>query len=205
VPQTVAILLILQTALAGIALFVLVDGPEWVRSHIRAIALWAVLIGGIVGLTLAIPWALTEWAGTAWSFVGLTGAVCLCPVLVMGRDFWKRYSHRIRQRYLSDAAEDEWLLFDGQIERGPFSTAELIEHVSNGEITASDHVWKPGMDSWRPVYATGLQRLAVHAEVVLSGTAVRPQGALCRRGWRDPGRDNTRSGRAPWGRECSSG
>jgi hypothetical protein len=61
VPQAVAILLVAQTALAGIALFVLVDGPEWVRSHIRLIALWTALIGGIVDLALTIPGALTEW------------------------------------------------------------------------------------------------------------------------------------------------
>jgi hypothetical protein len=177
VPKTVAILLISQTALGAIALFVLVDGPEWVRSHIRATALWTVLVGGVGGLTLTIPWVLTEWAITAWGFVGLTGAACLCPVFVVGRDFWKRHSHRIRPRYLSDGAEDEWLLFDGQVERGPFSTAELIERFSNGEITASDHVWKPGMDSWRPAYAAGLQRLAVQAETVpLSDARNHPRG-----------------------------
>jgi hypothetical protein len=174
VPQAVAILLVLQTALAAIALFVLVDGPEWVRDHIRLIALWTVLIGGIVGLALTIPWALTEWAVTAWSFVGLTGAACMCPVFVVGRDFWKR---AIRPHFLRDRIEDEWLLFDGQVERGPFSTAELIERFSNGEITPSDHVWKPGMDSWRSVYATGLQRLAVQAEVVpLSDARNHPRG-----------------------------
>jgi hypothetical protein len=78
VPQTVAILLIFQTALAAIALFVLVDGPEWVRSRIRLIALWTVLIGGIVALSLAVPWALTERGVTAWALVGLPG--CCMPV-----------------------------------------------------------------------------------------------------------------------------
>jgi hypothetical protein len=166
--------LVAQTALAGIALFVLVDGPEWVRSHIRAIALWTVLIGGIVGLALTIPWALTEWAVT---FVGLMGAACLCAVFIIARDFWKRHSHRImRPRFLSDPAEHEWLVFDGQVERGPFSTAELIERCFNGEIAPSDHVWKPGMDGWRPAYAAGLQRLAVQPEVIpLSKARNHPQ------------------------------
>ena len=99
----------------------------------------------------------------AWGFVGLTGAACLCPVFVVGRDFWKR---AIRPRYLSDRTEDAWLHFDGQVERGPFSTTELIERYSNGEIASSDYVWKPGMDKWRPVYAAGLHRLAVQAEAV---------------------------------------
>jgi GYF domain 2 len=166
VPKSAAILLVLQTALAAIALFVLVDGPDWVRSHVRRIALWVVLIGGIVGLAFTTPWALTEVAVTTWGLVGLTGAASLCAGSIIGHDFWEWHSHCIRPRYLSDAAEDEWLLFDGQVERGPFSTAELIERFSNGEITASDHVWKPGMDSWRPAYAAGLHRLAAQAKAV---------------------------------------
>jgi hypothetical protein len=175
VPQAVAILLVAQTALAGIALFVLVDGPEWVRDHIRAIALWTILIGGIFGLTWTIPWALTEWAVTAWGFVGLTGAACLCPMFIIARR--KRHSRRtMPPRVLSNRVEDEWLVFDGQIERGPFSTAELIERFSNGEITASDHVWKPGMDSWRPAYAAGLHRLAVQPVAIpLSNASNHPQ------------------------------
>jgi len=69
-------------------------------------------------------------------------------------------------RDLGDPAEYEWLVFDGQVERGPFSTAELVERFSNGEIMPSDHVWKPGMDTWRPAYAAGLQRLAVQPEAI---------------------------------------
>jgi GYF domain 2 len=178
VPQTVAILLILQTALAAIALFMLVDGPEWVRSRIRLIALWTVLIGGIVALSLAVPWALTERGVTAWALVGLPGAACLSTGFITARDLWKRHALPIMQRhYRSSPAEDEWLLFDGQVERGPFSTAELIERFSNGEITPSDHVWKPGMDGWRPAYAAGLQRLAVQAEAVpLSNARNHPRG-----------------------------
>jgi len=65
--------LVAQIALAGIALFVLVDGPEWVREHIHVIAPWTLLVGGIAGLTLTIPWALTEGAVTAWGFVGSRG------------------------------------------------------------------------------------------------------------------------------------
>jgi GYF domain 2 len=178
VPQAVAILLVAQMALAAIALFVLVDGPEWVRSHIRAIALWTVLIGGIVGLTLTIPWALTERAVTAWGFVGITSAVCLSAGCIMARDLWKRHALPIMQRcYPSSPADDEWLLFDGQVERGPFSTAELVERFSNGEVAPSDHVWKPGMDRWRPAYAPGLQRLADQAEAVpLSDARNHPRG-----------------------------
>ena len=145
-PQTVAILLVVQVALGGIALFVLVDGPELVREHIRVIALWTLLVGGIAGLSLTIPWALTEGAVTAWGFVGLTGAACLCAVFIIARDFWKRHSRRTtRPRYPNDRAEHEWLLFDGQVERGPFSTAELSERFLNGEIAPSDYVWKPGI------------------------------------------------------------
>ena len=166
-PQTVAILLVVQVALGGIALFVLVDGPELVREHIRVIALWTLLVGGIAGLSLTIPWALTEGAVTAWGFVGLTGAACLCAVFIIARDFWKRHSRRTtRPRYPNDRAEHEWLLFDGQVERGPFSTAELSERFLNGEIAPSDYVWKPGMDRWRPAYAAGLQRLAVQPEAI---------------------------------------
>jgi len=67
---------------------------------------------------------------------------------------------------LGHPAEYEWLVFDGQVERGPFSTAELVERFSSGEIMPSDHVWKPGMDTWRPAYAAGLQRLAVQPEAI---------------------------------------
>lgn len=177
-PNTAAILMIFQTALGAIALFVLVDGPEWVRSHVRHIARWVVLIGAIVGLAVTIRWALTEWAVTAWGFVGLTGAAHLCAGSIIGRDFWERHSSSTLQaRYLSDGAEDEWLVFDGQVERGPFSTAELIERFFNGEIMPSHHVWKPGMDRWRPAYAAGLQRLAAQAEAVpLSNARNHPQG-----------------------------
>jgi uncharacterized protein DUF4339 len=177
VPKAAAILLITQTALSAIALFVLLDGPEWVRSHIRAIGLWTVLIGGIVGLALTIPWALTEWAVTAWGFVGLTGAACLCAVFIIARDFWKRHGRRMmRPRFLTDPPEHEWLVFDGEVEVGPLSTAELIERFSNGEITPSDYVWKPGMDRWRPVYAVGLQRVAVQPVAIpLSNASNHPQ------------------------------
>ena len=177
-PKAAAILLITQTALAAIALFVLVDGLEWVREHIRIIALWTVLIGGIVGLALTIPWALTEWAVTAWGFVGLTGAACLCAVFIIARDFWKRHGRRMmRPRFLTDPPEIEWLVFDGQVDRGPFSTAELIERCFNGEIAPSDYVWKPGMDMWRPAYAAGLQRLAVQPEAIpLNNARNHPQG-----------------------------
>jgi hypothetical protein len=167
VPKAAAILLITQTALAAVALFVLSDGPERVREHIRVIAPWTVLIGCIVGVTLTVPWAMTEWAVTAWGLVGLMGAACLCALCFIGRDFWKWHSRRtMRGRYLSDRAEHEWLVFDGQVELGPFSTVELLERFSNGEIRPSYHVWKPGMDGWRPAYAAGLQRLAAQLEAV---------------------------------------
>jgi len=177
VPQTVAILLVSQIALAGIALFVLVDGLEWVRAHIRVIAPWTLLVGGIAGLTLTIPWALAEGGVTAWGLVGLTGAACLCVGFIVARDLWKRHSRRtMRPGDLRDAAEDEWLVFDGQVERGPFSTAELVERFLNGEIMPSDHVWKLGMDSWRPAYAAGLQRLAVQPEAIpLNGARNHPR------------------------------
>jgi len=171
-------LLVVQVALGGIALFVLVDGPELVHEHIRVIAVWTLLVGGIAGLSLTIPWALTEGAVTAWGFVGLTGAACLCAVFIIARDFWKRHSRRTtRPRYPNDRAEHEWLLFDGQVERGPFSTAELSERFLNGEIAPSDYVWKPGMDRWRPAYAAGLQRLDVQPEAIpLNNARNHPQG-----------------------------
>src|SRR5215203_758912 len=114
-------------------------------------------------------------------------------------------------RDLGDPAEYEWLVFDGQVERGPFSTAELVERFSNGEIMPSDHVWKPGMDIWRPAYAAGLQRLAVQPEAIpLNSTRNHPRAlesscppstAPYHRGWRAHGRGITRSARAQWERE----
>src|SRR5438874_1519297 len=74
VSQAAAILLIVQTVLAGISLFVLVDGAEWVRHHIRVIALWTVLIAGIVVMMLASRWPLANWAYGAFALVGVMGA-----------------------------------------------------------------------------------------------------------------------------------
>jgi hypothetical protein len=176
VPKAVAILLVLQTAVAGIALFVLLDGVEWVCEHIRVIALSTVLIGGIVGIALTIPSTLAGGTFIAWGFIGLMAAACLSAVFIIARDFWKHPRRTIRPRYLSDQAEDEWLVFDGQVELGPFSTEELLERFSNGEIMPSDHVWRPGMDRWRPAYAAGLQRLAVQPDAIpLSNARNHPQ------------------------------
>jgi len=177
-PQSAAILLTVQTALAVVALFVLVDGPEWVRRHIRDIAFWTVLIGCIVVFSLTVLWALTERAVTAWALVGLPGAACLSAGFITARDLWKRHVLPIVQRYYSSSpVEDGWLLFDGLVERGPFSTDELIERFSNGEISPSHHVWRPGMDGWRPAYAAGLHRLAAQAEAVpLTNARNHPRG-----------------------------
>jgi hypothetical protein len=161
VSQAAAILLMVQMTLASIALFVLVDGPEWVRDHIRGIALWTMLIGGIVCTTLTSRWVVTDQGYGAFGILGLVGAAWLFVSFISARDFWKWYSsRRTRVRYLSNRAEDQWLVYDGRRELGPFSNAELIERFSNGEIAPSDYVWKPGMDRWRPVYAAGLQRIA---------------------------------------------
>jgi uncharacterized protein DUF4339 len=177
VSQAAATLLTVQMALTGVVLFVLVDGPEWVRDHLRVIALWTVLIAGIVGMTLTSQWAFASWGYGVFGLVAVVGAACLCASFIIARDFWRWYSPgRTRVRYLSNRAEDQWLVYDGRRELGPFSTPELMERVANGEIAPSDYVWMPGMDRWRPVYAVGLQRAAVQPVAIpLSDASNHPQ------------------------------
>jgi hypothetical protein len=124
-PQAVAILLIAQMVLAAIALFVLLDGVQWVLKHVRLVAICTVLIAGSVAIALTIPWGLTERTVTAWGFTGIMGAACAATVSVVARHVWKkRFRTTMRTPYLSERAEDEWLVFDGQVEIGPFSTAD---------------------------------------------------------------------------------
>jgi len=158
-PQT---LVLVQVALVLTALFLLADGVEWVRGHIRAIGLCTILVGGSAGIALAIPSRLAEGAVTAWTFIGLMIVASVAAGLLIMRDLWEWHSRRALQAAHARArAEDEWLVFNDGIELGPFTSAELTERLANGELSPSAHVWKPGMHNWRPAYAAGLQRIAV--------------------------------------------
>jgi hypothetical protein len=164
VEHAVAILLV-QIALAALALFLLADGPRWVRDHLRLIALSIALAAAIAWTTWTGRWALNNWGNGAFALMGLAGAGCLLVCLAGAREAlrWSlsrpvRAGEAIPVEYEFERAEDQWYVHDGDTELGPFSTAELIERFSNAEIASSHYLWKPGMDGWRRAYAVGLER-----------------------------------------------
>jgi hypothetical protein len=155
------LLVLVQVVIALIALFLLADGVEWVREHIRAIGLSTVLVGGSAASASVVPATLAEGAVTVWTFIGLMMAACAAAGLLITRDLWDWHFRRRRpSAHVRAAEEDEWLVYNDGIELGPFTSAELTERLANGEFSPSVHVWKPGMDKWRPAYAAGLQRIA---------------------------------------------
>jgi len=164
VEHAVAILLV-QVALAALALFVLADGPRWVRDHLHLIPFSIALGAAVAWTTWTGRWALENWGHGAFAVMALAGVGCLYVCLAGARDVlrWSfsrpmRASAAISVDYEFERAEDQWYVHDGDKELGPFSTAELIERFSNAEIASSHYLWKPGMDGWRRAYAVGLER-----------------------------------------------
>jgi hypothetical protein len=168
VQHAVAILLV-QIALAAVALFVLADGPRWMRDNLRFIArfiaLAIALAAALAWTTWSGRWALDNWGHGAFALMALAGAGCLRVCVAGAREALRwSLSRPVRGgetspiEYEFERGEDQWYVHDGVKERGPFSTAELIERFSNAEIASSHYLWKPGMDGWRRAYAVGLER-----------------------------------------------
>jgi hypothetical protein len=164
VEHAVTILLV-QVAFAALALFVLTDGPRWVRDNLRLVALSIALAAAIAWTTWTQRWALDNWGHGAFAMMALLGAGCLYVCLTGAREVvrWSfsrptRAPERAPVEYEFERGEDQWYVHDGDKELGPFSTAELIDRFSNAEIASSHYLWKPGMDKWRRAYALGLER-----------------------------------------------
>jgi hypothetical protein len=43
---------------------------------------------------------------------------------------------------------EEWMIFDGSNEYGPFDLNQVNEFIAEGRILPNTHLWKSGMDSW---------------------------------------------------------
>src|SRR5687767_9682272 len=52
---------------------------------------------------------------------------------------------------VAQAAMGNFYLYEFEQQSGPFSTEELIEQISIGNIGKSAYVWQPGMDEWAPI------------------------------------------------------
>src|SRR5919197_4597603 len=100
------VLLMVQVALAAIAIFLLVDGVQWVRDHIRTVGLSAVLTVGTIGVALMLPSGFAERSEAVWALIGLMAASSAGAGLMIGRDLLNRYSRHIEEvRGLSSPPE----------------------------------------------------------------------------------------------------
>ncbi|WP_309398150.1 GYF domain-containing protein [Cerasicoccus maritimus] len=52
---------------------------------------------------------------------------------------------------MSDSKEKIWYYAENGQQVGPFTTDEIMVFVQSGNISAETHVWKNGMDAWKPI------------------------------------------------------
>lgn len=74
----------------------------------------------------------------------------------------------------SERERKVWYLFVNETQLGPFSTAEIEQHLKSGQINEQVFAWKDGMQDWERIVAVQDLKSSIQASVII---AVSPEGA----------------------------